>query len=617
MVELKNQELRENEEILLDLTEGLKYLLRSPYPVSNIYGLGKYIKKYGFYPNRLPLCVYTDHGVALSETIPPHELDNDAPYMLKHSPYLVKVFRNISKKPCFTMFSPFVFYRRKNKIIQSEDAEGTIIFPAHSTPEIDDLTDWEKYIGELNMLPPYFKPLTICLHATDIRKGIHKYFLQNGFKVKTAGNPCDTRFTERFYDILRHHKRALSNLMGSYGFYAVEMGIPFSLYGEGPHYYNHTDLNIESGHYISYLKSKRYQCAVNLFTGFQERVTVKQKKFVEYELGLTEGTGRLKLSYVLYKSFILYFRKHPYQTISQYLIPSALKKILIKGGAKSLINTLKYRFNKIKRPGEIEKNCFASLGISKREFTRIKKLPSVTSSDTIILDKKITFTDGFWFLHSLREIFNDGTYKFISNIQCPYIIDCGANIGLSIIYFKRLYPQAKVLAFEPDPEIYKLLCKNIRQFQFSNVKLLDKAVWNCNTRLIFDADGALGGRIIDEEVLTKGKVQIQTVRLKEFLKERVDFLKIDIEGAEYEVLLDCNEFLKNVEFLFVEYHSPAKKYEQHLHEILQIIANAGFRYYIKEAWENLPFPFIDRKKEWYDLQLNIFCYRTSEMVNTL
>ena len=61
-----------------------------------------------------------------------------------------------------------------------------------------------------------------------------------------------------------------------------------------------------------------------------------------------------------------------------------------------------------------------------------------------LLGKMIELTDPFWYLHCYREIFGDQVYRFIANRQDPLIIDCGANIGMSVIYFKYLYPDARI-----------------------------------------------------------------------------------------------------------------------------------------------------------------------------
>ncbi len=88
----------------------------------------------------------------------------------------------------------------------------------------------------------------------------------------------------------------------------------------------------------------------------------------------------------------------------------------------------------------------------------------------------------------------------------------------------------------------------------------------------------------------------------------IDFLKIDIEGAEHKVIMDCAEELHRVDKMFIEYHSSPNS-PQLLDEILKVVSNSGFRYYIKEASNNYSHPFIREKDVLYDLQLNIFCFR--------
>ena len=77
----------------------------------------------------------------------------------------------------------------------------------------------------------------------------------------------------------------------------------------------------------------------------------------------------------------------------------------------------------------------------------------------------------------------------------------------------------------------------------------------------FYTDSGLGGRV-EMEYGERIPTKVKTVRLKNFLHRSIDFLKIDIEGAEYEVLKDCEEFLFNVDKIFVEYHSIYNE-EQH------------------------------------------------------
>lgn len=247
--------------------------------------------------------------------------------------------------------------------------------------------------------------------------------------------------------------------------------------------------------------------------------------------------------------------------------------------------------------------------LNKTDAWRLKNSARRWPSSATLFEKQITFPDAYWFLHSMHEIFVEEVYKFQSPLKDPVIIDCGANIGLSILYFKKLFPGGKVIAFEPDQDIFKCMQNNIAQFGFENIELINKGVWNEETTLSFLAEGTLGGRVVDQQTTEASYiVSIPTVRLKDYLRQPVDFLKIDIEGAEYEVMKDCADTLNNVRLLFIEYHSTASE-PQKLNEILEIVSRAGFRYYIREAAHTMKYPYIDKNVNWFDLQLNIFCYR--------
>jgi FkbM family methyltransferase len=228
----------------------------------------------------------------------------------------------------------------------------------------------------------------------------------------------------------------------------------------------------------------------------------------------------------------------------------------------------------------------------------------------IFLDRPLFYTSPYWLLHSIQEIFIEKTYNFTNRKNDElYIIDCGSNIGLGPIFWNRLYPNAKILCFEPDPNIFKLLLENTRHIKKDSIKYENKAVWISEKNISFEADGNLGGKISDK---TSNQL-VETVRLKDVLNQNVDFLKIDIEGAEFDVLKDCQDNLSFVKNIFIEYHSNPLE-PQILSNLLRIIADAGFRYYIKEAWVNRQQPYIEKSlnQSVYDLQLNIFGYRINE-----
>jgi len=156
------------------------------------------------------------------------------------------------------------------------------------------------------------------------------------------------------------------------------------------------------------------------------------------------------------------------------------------------------------------------------------------------------------FVCQFKELFVEELYKFDTKNKEPIIYDCGANIGMSCLYFKKLYPKVKIKAFEADPKISKILETNLKRNNvLENVEIISTAVWVDNKGLKFASEGADGGSIYGKD----NKVKVSSIRLKDFLEneEKIDMLKIDIEGAEYEVLKDCRESLGHVQNLFVEY----------------------------------------------------------------
>jgi FkbM family methyltransferase len=259
------------------------------------------------------------------------------------------------------------------------------------------------------------------------------------------------------------------------------------------------------------------------------------------------------------------------------------------------------------RLGKILNNPYGHVGINRFRLIRYKHLEPGKLRTQHILGKELSFLSSTELLHGIKEIFLDEIYKQDLPAE-PYIIDCGANIGLSVIYMKWKYPGAEIVAFEPDEQNFNLLEKNVRSFGFSRVTLKKEAVWIENTILKFASEGSMSSKI--ETVKNGVTIDVKAIRLKDYLNRKVDFLKIDIEGAEFLVIKDIRDNLHFVNNLFVEYHGNFIQ-QNELAELIDVIKNCGFTYYIKEATEVYKTPFTRTKNPLipYDIQLNIFCFR--------
>lgn len=242
------------------------------------------------------------------------------------------------------------------------------------------------------------------------------------------------------------------------------------------------------------------------------------------------------------------------------------------------------------------------------ELERINLYPAFKIGMANVFDKPFKFHHGGSFVSTFRELFESNIYQFKPSDSSRIILDCGANMGLSVLYFSQKYPEHTIIAFEPDKDIFAILKENVETFNLKNVILHQKAVWTKSETLSFYTDGGMGGRIGNEYKNQQAKV-IEAVPLLDYLTEEVDFLKIDIEGAEDAVLKYSAGNLHKANNIFFEYHNDVNK-PQTLHQLLEIVKAEGFHYYIKESGTRER-PFIDKELicESFDMAINVFCYK--------
>jgi FkbM family methyltransferase len=153
------------------------------------------------------------------------------------------------------------------------------------------------------------------------------------------------------------------------------------------------------------------------------------------------------------------------------------------------------------------------------------------------------------------------------------ILDCGGNIGLSVLRFKQRYPRSRIIVFEPDPVISEVLRSNLRSQALEDVRVFQAAAWTEAGQVGWHRDGADSSRIDP----AYRQSMIESVRLADFITERVDLLKVDIEGAEYNVLLDLCQTGKigYVQRLICELHGRAND-NRSLGLVLKSLTDRGF-----------------------------------------
>jgi FkbM family methyltransferase len=196
------------------------------------------------------------------------------------------------------------------------------------------------------------------------------------------------------------------------------------------------------------------------------------------------------------------------------------------------------------------------------------------------------------------DIFRKNVYFFEAKTSQPFIIDCGGHIGLAVLYFKSLYPQARILSFEPNPETFALLQKNIVQNDLRDVEAVNMALTRDGKKdailyvgedflQTWDSTDTIEPNLWVNMHEYRG-IPVPSARLSSYINGRVDFLKLDIEGAEVAVLEELSGKLSAVSALTLEYHqNPANLAQGKLQKILEKLGRSGFRYEIFHEAESV------------------------------
>jgi len=194
-------------------------------------------------------------------------------------------------------------------------------------------------------------------------------------------------------------------------------------------------------------------------------------------------------------------------------------------------------------------------------------------------DLRVRITDGPNAYMQYKDVFVRGIYRFTTDNPEPLIIDGGGNMGLSILGFKRDHPRARVLAFEPDVALCSLIRENLERNGLADgVEIIEAGLAGSRGTLSFASDGSAGGQIS-----AGGTQAIRVEPLSAWLDRNVDFVKLNIEGQELDVLAECEASgkLRQVERFVIEYHGWAGG-PQKLGDLLNLLDRNGYRYLLHD-----------------------------------
>lgn len=161
----------------------------------------------------------------------------------------------------------------------------------------------------------------------------------------------------------------------------------------------------------------------------------------------------------------------------------------------------------------------------------------------------------------IRNIFLCQEYPIFKDYFPQIIIDAGANIGLSSIYFKNAYPEAKIFAIEPERSNCELFLKNVASY--SDITLIQGSLLHdCQMETkIINLDADKYSFQVEKYFTTVGTGKgeaIPSYSINQLVGKydigKIDILKMDIEGSEKDVFSDNLEWIAITDNIFVELH---------------------------------------------------------------
>jgi FkbM family methyltransferase len=184
-------------------------------------------------------------------------------------------------------------------------------------------------------------------------------------------------------------------------------------------------------------------------------------------------------------------------------------------------------------------------------------------------------------IFTLDEVIAREAYRLptLNSLKIETIVDLGANIGLTSLYYATLFPNARLFCIEPEPDNFNLLKLNCEQNGFQ---------WTCIQQAIGDKQGKaklLRNEFANQHSLVSGDsnkqdaVEVEVGTMPSLIDshqiEGIDLLKVDIEGAEESLFAQCSSWISSVRIIIIEIHPPLVDYNN----VINSITKHGFHYF--------------------------------------
>ncbi|MBR9677246.1 FkbM family methyltransferase [Candidatus Woesearchaeota archaeon] len=217
----------------------------------------------------------------------------------------------------------------------------------------------------------------------------------------------------------------------------------------------------------------------------------------------------------------------------------------------------------------------------------------------------IRFQTYHQFYGSFCDVFLEKQNFFLADNNKPIIFDIGGNLGMTTLYFKKLYPNSKITIIEPDPLNIEDIKHNIKNLKDVNILEIAVSKRKGTTYFFRDKNPRLTGGSLVKNQTNKEKITVKTQKLSKLIPRNIDYLKLDIEGSESEVIEEMNKNLGksfSIKNIFIEFHYNQLVKNNKLSNIISFLEKRNFEYIIESRMKS---PYKKEKA----FGLNIFAYK--------
>lgn len=498
---------------------------------------------------------------------------------LVHTEEHVQFLRSHGYKKVFAVGMPFLYA----PAVTTERQQGSLlVMPRHITPYIGLEINQEEYADYISTLKHRFDKIVLCVSGACAEHGMWtEAFRRVGIPYIIGADINDRNALPRMRTIFQSFEFMTTHNLGSHVPYAAFCGCKISIagayassentdYRREPFYREHPEIlrdNIRDSS-ESAIRRRFPHLFVHPPDALEQRDWGEEMLATKHqqppgEIARLLGWGRVRQ----------FLGRHEITPTLSRATPAQIRRSLIRAVPAAASGYHAWRRSRNRSPVD----SVDAFGRLRRD---LRNKPRYLRGTYRFSWGAVQYVDARSLESQYQEIFVNRGYEFTTDSSAPRIFDCGGNIGLSVLWFKQRYPQARITVIEADPDLVSALRENLQTAGLSDVDVQHAAVWDSAGTIEFNAEGADAG-----SVCTSGRgLVVPTLRLSDQIHEAVDLLKLDVEGAEYKVIdeLAASGMLSLIRRIAAELHRRGDA-QAELACLLSTLDKFGFAYTLTHA----------------------------------